>query len=174
MLDAVAPGEAMNQQETNQVWRGILDAERLTRYYSRLAERFSTWNRRLMWLIAVLSSAAVATLFAELPGWTALWVPAAFSIPAAALALWASYADYSRKAGLAAGIASLCMELVQEWEPLWLDVDADDVPARARELAQRLNRITTPALQQHGFVDDKLNKRCFDEANEYWQSALAA
>ena len=163
----------MNQQETNKVWRGLLDAERFTRYYSRLAEKFSRWNRIALSVIAVLTSGAAVAMIAELPGWASGWAPPLLAMLAAALAFWLSYADYSRKAGVAAAIAVQCMELAQEWEELWMDADAPDAPARAKELAGRMIRATSPALQQHGFEDRKLNKRCEDEADEYWQVALA-
>ena len=164
---------AMNQQETNKIWRGLLDAERLTRYYSRLAEKFSRWNRVALSVIAALTLGAAVTMLAELPAWASGWSPPAFALLASALAFWLSYADYSRRAGVAAAIAVQCMELAHEWEALWLDADAPDVSSRANELAGRMIRVTSPALQQHGFEDRKLNKRCAEEADEYWRVALA-
>ena len=114
----------MNQQETSKVWRGLLDAERFVRYYSRLAEKFSRWNRIALSVIAVLTSGAAITMLAELPGWASGWTPPLLAVLAAALAFCLSYADYSRRAGIAAGIAVQCVELAQEWEKLWLDADA--------------------------------------------------
>ena len=143
----------MNQQETNKVWRGLLDAERYTRYYSRLAEKFSRWNRVALSVIAALTLGAAVTMLAELPGWASGWSPPALALLASALAFWLSYADYSRKAGVAAGIAVQCMELAHEWEELWLDADAPNVSSRAKELAGRMIRVTSPALQQHVFED---------------------
>ena len=143
----------MNQQETNKVWRGLLDAERFVRYYGRLAEKFSRWNRIALSVIAILTSGAAVAMLAELPGWTDSWAPPLLAVFAAALAFWLSYADYSRRAGIAAGIAAQCMELVQEWEELWLDANASDVSARANELAGKMIRVTSPALQQQGFDD---------------------
>ena len=145
----------MNEQETNKVWRGLLDAERFVRYYGRLAEKFSRWNRIALSVIAVLTSGAAVLMLAELPAWADGWAPPSLAILAAALAFWLSYADYSRRAGIAAGIAVQCMELAQEWEELWLDADAPapDVSARAKELSGRMIRVTSLALQQHGFED---------------------
>ena len=163
----------MNQQETNKVWRGLLDAERFVRYYGRLAEKFSRWNRIALSVIAILTSGAAVAMLAELPAWADGWAPPLLAVFAAALAFWLSYADYSRRAGIAAGIAAQCMELVQEWEELWLDANASDVSARANELAGKMIRVTSPALQQQGFDDRKLNKRCEVEADHYWQVALA-
>ena len=161
--------QEVDRQLVNQVWEGLLESERLNRYYGRMAERFGRRHLWAMWSIALLSSGAVGTLLASLQS----WVPLTLAALTAALALWASYNDYSRKGALAAAIAGQCMDLVQEWERLWRrGLYSEDTPARVDELAQKINRITAPALHAHGFVDDKLNKRCSREANEHWQVAL--
>lgn len=123
-----------------------------------------------MWAIVVSSFALVGMSATEIHiGLTA--VP---SFIVAALALWLSYTDYSRKSGVAACIAGQCTEIAKEWEYLWFDMDAEDATARAKDLDQRITRVTIPALHEGGFLDEKLNARCNKETNEYWTAALAA
>ena len=73
---------------------------------------------------------------------------------------------------MAACIANLCRELIQEWEDLWFDLDAEDAPIRTQNLNRWITRITAPALHEGGFLDDELNKRCDKETNDYWTAAL--
>ena len=104
-----------NPQVRSQIWVGLLNADAKARYYSYLAERFSTRNRWAMVTIAVLSAAAVVV---AVSGWCLLLGVGLSSI-AAILALAVSYEDYSRRAGTAAYIGGACIEVTSEWEHLW-------------------------------------------------------
>ena len=161
----------MDQRAINRVWLGLLESDRLARYYGRLAERFGHRHRIGMILLASFSLGAVATLFVSLREW-GIWVSVAFSVPAAVIAIVLSYVDYSRKAGISASIASLCIELTQEWRQLWEGSDSNEVLSRANEFDRRLNMVTTPALQQTGFNDETLNGECEKKAYAYWPSIL--
>ena len=160
----------MSQNVKDQIWYGLIDADRQARYYCRLADRFGRWNRGAMVLITALSSAAVVCLFASSTGLVS-WLGAAFSIVAALTALWTSYADYSRRAGMAAFIGTTCMELTVDWEYLWR-YPPDDAASQARKLTHQANRVTAMALQQHGFDDEKLEAKCRKEAENYWRNVL--
>jgi hypothetical protein len=48
----------MNQETTRQVWDGMLDAERLSRYYGYLAQKLEKIDRRLAISAAIASSAS--------------------------------------------------------------------------------------------------------------------
>ena len=166
----------MSQDVKDQIWYGLIDADRQARYYCRLADRFGRWNRAALVSITALSSAAVVCLFADFSGlvswlsWLS-WSGAIFSIVAALAALWTSYADYSRRAGIAVFIGTTCMELTVDWEYLWR-YTADDAAGQARKLTQQANRVTAMALQQHGFDDDELAAKCRKEAENYWRNVL--
>ena len=162
----VTEGPPLDQSEVRRVWNGLTSAERLYRYYSRLAERFSRINQVFMFTIGVLSLVAVALQFADLPS-EVWWVPAVPAFMAGCLSMWASYAVYSRKAGIASSIAGLCADLRQDWEDLWYDLYSSGVRERASALERQETRITMPASLDHGFWDDELNCRCEREAYEY-------
>ena len=162
-----------NPEIRSRIWAGLLSTDGLARYYSCLAERYSTRNRWALVTIAIVSAAAVVVAVA---GWC-LWFGVGLSSIAATLALAVSYADYSRRAGTAAFIGGACIEYTSEWEHLWHFADQSEesvVIRRIRELDQQVNRTTTIALQQHGFWDKKLQERCESEANEYWEKTYAA
>ena len=126
-----------------------------------------------MSLLIVLTVGAIAMTFAPLPDW-GTWIPGIPALPAAFIAIYLSYEDYSRRAGMASAIASQCMELTQEWRQLWDELPSNDVIPRASELDRRLNLITSPAIHLTGFKDDRLSDECEEETHEYWPSVLSS
>ena len=161
----------MSQDVRSRIWVGLIDANRLARYYCRLADKFSRWNRLAMMLVATLSVAALVSVFTD---WY-WWVGGLLSCSAAAIALWLSYADYSRRAGTAAFIGAACMDLTDDWERLWNNFpESDEAEAQIEALQRQINQVTLIALQQHGFDDDTLEERCAKEAEDYWTNVLTA
>ena len=159
-----------NQYYVQQVWLGLLDAERLSRYYGRLALRFQRWNLFLTLVILLCSTGAAATLITELP----TWVQAVLSLVVAAVAIWSYLLGYSKKAAVASVIRSQCSHLASDWRGLWADLNTDrqDIPVRIAYLQRKLNEITDHALD-HGLADDALNEQCAKEAYESVQSEFA-
>lgn len=156
------------------VWRGLLDADRAARYYERLAVRMGNRHRLFVWGISALSLIVAALSFSSAPiaGSTLYVVIGGVALAIAVGALWIGYADYSRKAGIAAAAAALCSALTSEWEALWFDMDAEDAPARVRDLTRRAEAATAQALQLGLASDRSLNRECTKESDEYWQNAL--
>ena len=168
----------MNKQERALIKEELVITETLSRYYGSLAERFNRCSRLSLFGIAALSLTAVIASLMDPAGISLIYlrgisvVPVTLSVVVVLAALWISYADYSRHAGTAAGIASVCMDLVDEWEALLFSSD-EDVAPRARDLKQRINKLTSVALMEHGFENRKLHKRYYEEAKGYWNRVLA-
>ena len=158
------------------VWRGLLDADRAARYYERLAVRMNNRHRLFVWGISSLSLIVAALSFSSASLIDELLYPVigGMALAIAVGALWIGYADYSRKAGIAAAAAALCAALTGEWEALWFDMDAEDAPARARDLTRRAEAATAQALQLGLASDRSLNTECTRESDAYWQRALGA
>ena len=140
----------------NQVWSGILEANRLTRYYSALADELR-WRQRLFSVfIAVAASGAAATVLVQAPG----WLSAIVLFGTSAAAIWSHYADYSGKAAKADAVCSQYQELEIEWRGLWFGKPTtDDV----QKLQLRDIRITTGLNLNE---NKRLNKKSWEEANE--------
>ena len=87
----------------DQIWITILDADRLTRYYGRMA----TTNKKIQfWLnvvVTLCSLAAATVLLIDVHK----AVPAALFFVVAASTTWGIFAEYSKKATLAAHAAKL-------------------------------------------------------------------
>ena len=139
-----------------QIWITILDADRLTRYYGRLA----TYNKQVHFglnvIVTLCSLAAATVLLVDVHK----AVPAVLFFVVAGATAWGIFAEYSKKATLAAHAAKECAKVKSDAVELWYDQYADDAMERAFAIARRLDEITPIEIEQN----DKLNEKCADEA----------
>ena len=105
--------------EDNRIWLGMLDTDRLGRYYGRIADRMQRLHFYFTVGIALSSSAAALSLLTHLPN----LVSVVFFFMVAGAVIWASYARYSTKAVVASIIGKQCHELSVDWEQLWFRAD---------------------------------------------------
>ena len=141
---------------TEQIWITILDADRLARYYGRLA---TTNKRSQFWLtiVVTLSSLAAATvLLIDVHK----AIPAALFFVVAACTAWGILAEFSKKATIASYVAKECAKVKSDAVELWYDQYADDAMGRAFALSRRLDDVTPIEFEQN----EKLNKKCAEEA----------
>ena len=120
----------------DQVWMGILEANRLTRYYSGLADQMRWRQRLLSTVIAVAASGAAATVLAQLPE----WISAIVLFGTAVAAIWSHLADYSGNAAKADSVCTQYQELETEWRGLWF---GEITMEQVQRLQLRDIRITT-------------------------------
>ena len=142
-----------------QIWFGLLDAERLTRYYGRLSDRMRRINFALTAFTLLASTAAFASLMVRLPD----FVSALCFVGVAAALIWMHLSEYSKKAAIASVVAQQCEDLATEWRELWFRQNEESIDplARAADLKRKENRIT--ALYDSA-DDDALNQKCAQEA----------
>ncbi len=160
-----------SEYNIQQVWLGILDSERLIRYYGRLASRLYRWHLAATAFIAIGSTAAAASLLTHLP----TYISASLSMAVVAVALWSSYFDYSKKAAIASTTGDQCGKVALEWERLWVELTSledSDAHERIISLKRDMNAITAGAVQ-YNLMNDKLNEQCAKEANEVAQIQFA-
>ena len=146
-----------------EVWYGLLDAERLARYYDAVAARLQHWHLAMTAFVATGSTGAVASLLFDtgLPD----WVAGLLVLAVAAVTVWMSYYGYASLAATAESAARSLSALSLEWREVWLrveDMDEAEVAGRISELASRSNQATAhvPArLAGHR----RLNERCASE-----------
>lgn len=140
----------------DQIWITILDADRLTRYYGRLA----TTNRRIQfWLnvvVTLCSLAAATVLLIDVHK----AVPAVLFFVVASCTTWGIFAEYAKKATTAAHVSKECAKIKSESVELWYDQHADDAAERVFALANRLDDVTPMDMDEN----EKLNKKCAEES----------
>ena len=154
-----------------QVWLGLLDSERLVRYYGRLGSRLYRWHLAATAFIAIGSTAAAASLLTHLP----TYVSASLSMTVVAVALWSSYFDYSKKAAIASTTGDQCGKIAFEWERLWVELinlEDGEVHERVISLKRDMSAVTSSAVQ-YNLMNDKLNEQCAREAYEAAQVQFA-
>lgn len=151
-----------NEYYVSQVWLGLLDAERLLRYYAALAARLQRWHMALTALVAAGSTSAVGALLLDAPN----WVPEVLAAGVAAAALWASYYGHASKAAVAEAARDGCADLALSWRDLWTRIAGLDDNEAAEETAElrRREEMATARVPAHLAAHRRLNERCAKEA----------
>lgn len=150
-----------NQESVRLVWHGLVDSDRLHRYYGYLADKYSRQETRLSWICVGLSSGAVVTVLSDHPLWAAT-----LAALVALLNGWLVIAKLSKRALSSASRQQRFGELQLEWEKLWSDLSAmedDDVRRRWKDLSDRANTITEYSSVELS-LDQRLRKRSEEEA----------
>ena len=74
-----------------QIWAGILEADRLGRYYGMVSDKYSRWHLILTCVVVVSASSSAASLLARFPE----AIAAVALLIASAVAIWLYLKDYS-------------------------------------------------------------------------------
>ena len=150
------------------VWEGMIEIDRLGRYYGGLASKLARIDKAMTVAVTVF---AVGTVYSLPTGGIVTLMLALATVAASVCPLVFRY-------GNAILSASNCQtrlgELGTEWQALWLDVDIineEEAKARWKELSKRQDGIL--AFQSSRPVDEKLNLKTAKDAHEYWTKKYA-
>ena len=157
----------------NQVWQGLLDAERLVRYYGDLADRH---RQAHLWVRAILLVAAItgATSVVVLPAWLTIT-----SSVVVTLAITVDFVfDFGGKAKVLHMVTVAYIRGVEDYEKLWIrcqDENMNDTGARdgLSRVQGRLNMMSAwPGFVEVG-VSQRLNKSSWEEAAQAVEARFA-
>ena len=146
------------QSTTERIWDNMLDVERLSRYYGKIADRYQKRHLGLSMLSILGSLAAAAWLLSPADFVYSDAISAAlFMVVAMATSAMIVY-DFSRKAQIARTTSELVREIGVGLNRLWHDEEPDI--RTIEELESRIDAVTRNDLP----VDYELNESCNDEA----------
>ena len=152
----------------SEVWQGYIDAERLGRYYFRLAERYESKSKWIQFALAFAALGGLARLVGLFPeNWA--WLGDLGTSAVIAFVIFNLMAGYSRKAAVLHAISLRCADLERQWRALWNTVDVEgvdewEIMQRTHELEATLLEITTASTHAGVKQDPKLNERAAEEA----------
>ena len=151
-----------NEHNISQIWLGLLDAERLSRYYQAMAARLQRWHMALTAFVALGSTGAVSSLLLGAPDWVAEVLAGAV----AAVAIWTSYYGHASKAALMESARDSCADLALSWRDLWARLEGLDDEDAWREVQglQRREEAATARVPAHLTARHRLNRRCAEDA----------
>lgn len=164
----------VSETTRNAVWQELLDAARLVRYYTSLADRHCRKRRIMQSLLLAAATSGLVGLLGPLPEFMLQTAAATVAI----LVAWDSFGDYARKAAVLHAICIECNRIEGLWQRLWLEIDRPDlkdtdVLRQCETLGQRLNEITGQAGLVGVPVDAQLNKTCAEDAYKALQARYA-
>lgn len=149
----------VNEQTRHDVWRELLDAERLARYYEALAERHRRRHLAIRFSLLLAATGGLASSLEVLPQSAQLIA----GLVITALVALDFALDEARKTAVLNLIKIECRALGNEWKNLWagLEHSSDDEARRENErLARRLAEVIGWAGQAEVGEDDALNEQC--------------
>lgn len=158
-------------------WLGLLDTDRETLYLSLLANRMRRTHLVTSTIVAVGSTAALASFVvgvsgviggaqAETARLLSGVIGSAISLLVAVVAIWSMISGFSRKAVIAASLAKECSELASRWRRLWIELSGlgDDESLKRIEDLERADReITKPVPHDLG-INHRLNRKSATQA----------
>ena len=151
-----------SEHHISQVWHGLLDAERLSRYYLAMAARQQRWHMGLTTFVALGSVGVAASLLFGAPD----WVAGSLAASVAAIAVWPYYHSQASYAALTEATAASCSDLTLSWRDLWARLESLDEEDAWREIhaLKREEALTTARVPSHLTTDRRLNEQCAEEA----------
>ena len=153
------------------IWEGLLDTDRMYRYYGYLAGRLERIGSLLQIGTVGFASGAFLSLLSHFPE----WVPSAASAVAAITGALVAFRRYPEKAARSAEIyRELGRELV-EWERLWAEVYVQD-EADLTETWEELVKRQTSIVERAPFevpLSRSLARRSERESNRIWAERYA-
>lgn len=149
------------------IWYGILDAERLSRYYGRVSDRQQKLHHGLSVAAIMLSVGGAIILLLSWPAWLVSLLFLALTLVTSLMLVF----DFSRRAETARIASRQMRTALSALRDLWTDryfANPGQLSAKVAELEERMNVDTYVDL----IVDDKLNEQCQKEANDVINSEL--
>ena len=160
--EAARNGGEMNRvtdQTRNEVWGDMLDADRLSRYYRAMTDRYHRYTVFSRLAIAGSAMAGVVSFIASLPSYAQI----TFGLVIAVAVILDLVVDFQKKAAVLHTIAVGMDQVSAEWQDLWGRIERiDEDAARERILAlnRQLNSITARTGDIGAAVDRRLNEKC--------------
>ena len=154
------------------IWEGVIDADRMCRYYGYLTVRLSRLGELLAIGTVSFSLGAVLTVLNRLPDWVSLVAIAAAAIAGVVTAV----GRYPQKAAHSGEVYRALGPLATEWAELWSNIyDRDDGDLRSAwsDLSRR-QRAIVERVPLELPLWERLALRSEREADEYWTKRYAS
>ena len=160
-----SPLTALSEQIRHDVWNGLLDAERNTRYYGKQFQESRSWQRRLD--AVQIFSGALAILVIAINQ----WVSAVLLIIGGIVSVYSQFCKYSEKSVHQASIRRECASLGEQWQELWSRVQlgllGDEEALRKNQELLTALRVATERADIVGLKEDKqANQLAWEESRE--------
>ena len=151
----------------NEVWQNYLDASRLARYYSVLADRHKSIYMLSRAILILPLLTGVALLFDLLPEILVLFVGLVIVL----LVVTDLMFDFAKRASVLKLVSQECGSLENEYRDLWLAVENGglsdgEVRERVNQIEKKMIDVTNRLGSLEIRVDHKLNEKCAIETYE--------
>ena len=148
----------------NRIWNGMMDAERISRYYMAVSVKM---NRLHFFFTVFIISSSIFLSGGLISDWPIGSFLPSVSIGLMIATVWSSYRDYSKRASIASVIADKCRAVALEWKNLWVKYELPEVMVSLDQieyLDKRMDAITSSIHIPSLGLSERTNKKCAEEA----------
>ena len=151
-----------------EVWNGLLDAARYHRYNAAMKDLLQRRSNALKFSLALLGLATSGLSVISFSAETAQYLPFA-GLVITALIVWDLLANYSRRYTVHELLCPHYKRIADEYKALWARieigaVEASEVNKKLKKLELELHNLY--GIAADGPINEKINKRCTEEAYE--------
>ena len=152
----------------SQLWYALLDAERMSRFFAKVADRNRMWHTVLSIATMVASLSAGVTLLLPIDNvWSAMSTVILFLAVSTMTAVMIVF-DFSGRAQAARIVADQVREICLELKQAWYRGPESNSQESISNLERRLDTI----VRIDPTLDDKLDKQCAEDAYKVIQDEL--
>ena len=152
------------------VWNSMLDVDMNQRYYGHLCRRYSNWDTTLKIIVAVSSSASIASwkIWSNSKGWcdwSAIWQ--ILTAVSAAVAVAMPILNLAKTSQRAADFRGKYAAILVDYEDLWLQVDGLSEDALRKKYVVIRQKETHMSASESDMTHDRnLVLRCQNEVEK--------
>ena len=162
----------------NEIWKQLVDAERLVRYYYSQAQYYDHRDRVLRGIILFVYVAGASMLLGAFPikeNW-ANWIVGCLGLGLIVATVWDMTMRYGEKAVLLRVVCARCDRLLDQWRELWAETEEEVIEDDTLRLKYRYLRDEQSAstelsvlfgIRENETLHDKAEKDAHDIVEEY-------
>ena len=158
VVSQAVESDATHMFADRKVWQGLVKSDEDVEYLYRVGRRFLFWQNLSNLLQVIGATAVAAMILAHGP----MPYTAAISAVVGAVALLAILFRFSEKHAAAVAMEGSCRAMSRDWRKLWEvlgEVDDRTALARAHELEENTDVVTSEQAQKLGNVKEKLQEK---------------
>ena len=157
----------VNDNLRKEIWNGLYDSVRCSRYYTALADRYQRYQTFTRLALLIVACGGMVAFFDLLPMHWYVRVEPIFGLLLAVTVAADFYFDFGKKETELHVVAKECFDIENQYRMLWrnqLNLNNEAVEKKLVKLDGKLLQVTSIPSKFGVLIDNNLNNKCADAA----------
>ena len=166
----------VNDNLRKEIWNGLYDSVRCSRYYTALADRYQRYQTFTRLALLIVACGGIVAFFDLLPMQWYDRVEPIFGLLLAVIVFIDFSFDFGKKATELHVVSKECLDIENRYRTLWrhhLNLNNEAVEKKLVKLDGKLLQVTSTPGKFGVLNNSKLNNRCADSAYRILESEYA-